>query len=394
MTIFSDTREPGQTELGNLVAVASAFGLTIEESPTAPLGGAINEVIRVRTDQGNVVIRIHRPEMTPARLTAVHAIQDQLQARGLPLPATFQTKGGATWTSIRGRLAEVLRYVPGGREAETWDEAAAAFAMLGRLHNGLRVVCADALPAPVFGCFVTPSSALALLAATEPAVQTRRHHPAAAEMADVRARARMLLGQLQAARRNYVAHLPRQMIHGDFVGYNVLISGGRVIAILDFDRMAVRERIYDLACALFVLLNRLTRNGLTQRGPNGSLADSDLNQIARLLQRYASTVDVPLTGAELSALPYEMARTPLYPVVAAELSPANAVVETLGAGQHLAAAQWLADQAPWVGRFLLESVEHVGEDGDILPDGPCQRHEESDRCGMGNAGIGGSAWDR
>lgn len=345
-----------QVGADDIAAIAAAFGLTLTDAPPQALGGAINGVVRVGTNRGDVVFRVHRPETTPARLAAVHGVQDRLRAHGLPIPAVLRTPDGAAWTTVDDRLSEVLRYVPYEHEAETWDDGAATFAMLGRLHAVLRWLRDTNLPPPAYGCYAAPAAALALLAESEPAFLAQRHDPAFAAAAEVRASTAELLHRLHAARQEYESALPRQLIHGDYVGHNVLVAGGRVVAILDFDRMALRERVHELACALFVLLNRLTRNRLTQRGADGRLTASDLANVARLLQRYESAAGWHLTATELAALPYEMARTPLYPVVAADFGAAEAVSDTPRVAPNLPPARWLADQATHVGGVLRDLI--------------------------------------
>jgi len=231
---------------------------------------------------------------------------------------------------------------------ETWEDGQAAFAIMGRLHAALRSLPTSDLPPPEYGCYAAPITALAMLAETERAFRAQRGHDGYARTAAVRDATCALLHRLQIAYAGYESSLPRTLIHGDLLGSNLLLAGGRVVAILDFDRLAERERIYELAYALFHLLNRFRLKQVIRSDENGALADEPLARITRLLRCYNAEVDLPLTAAEITALPYEMARAPLYPVAAGE-----SVADTLPIAGQLPAAQWLADNASYVGTSLM-----------------------------------------
>lgn len=201
-----------------LGAVISAYGLGAIETPPVRQGGAINHVLHVSTVADDIIIRVHRPETTPVRLTAVHRVQDQLRNRGLPIPSIHRTVTGESWISMEGRLVE---------------------AELGRFHGAIRTIDQNRLPPPVNACFATPETALHLL-------------------------------------WTYEQSLPRTLIHGDFVGNNVLIKDQTVIAILDFDRSAVRHRVHDVAYRLMYVLARLDRTGQRSPSPDQRLTETTL----------------------------------------------------------------------------------------------------------------------
>lgn len=160
------------------------------------------------------------------------------------------------------------------------------------------------------------------------------------EAAAARAHAAELLRRLRAARRTYENALPCGLIHGDFVGRNVPLAEGRVIAILDFDRLAVRDRVWDVAYTLMAVLSRLLPDWRAARGDG--LTEGALSAVATLLAGYDAASGWPLTAAERRALPFEMARAPLYPIATAD---EDAVGETLRFAPHLPVATWLVDNA-------------------------------------------------
>jgi Ser/Thr protein kinase RdoA (MazF antagonist) len=331
--------------------VAAAYGLTTDPTPPRRMGGAINHVLRLGTEDGDVIVRIHRPETTPERLAAVHRVQESLRAAGLPIPAILRTPVGETWIAVDGRLVEVLEFVPGGHEVRTWQDAKTSFTALGRLHAALRSIDAPDLPPPPFGCYAPPETALALLAATESGFRAEAADPNYPRATDVRRATAALLGRLLAARQTYERDLPRTLVHGDFVGFNVLIDEDRVIAILDFDRLSEGDRIFEIARNLMYVLSCLVYPScvgypMCGEWPNGAvLSDRDLAAVAHLVATYEASSGRPITQTEIGALPFEMAAAPVYPIAMAGAEPGQAVTETLIFAQHVSLAKWLVDYA-------------------------------------------------
>ncbi len=331
---------------GDISRIADAYGLIVLGQGAKPLGVAVNGVVRITSDRGDVVFRIHRPWTTMARLEGVHRVQTHLRAHGLPIPNVLTARDGRSWTRLHNRLAEVIAYVEGGAEADTWDQFAASFTMLGRLHTALATLDPGTVPAPGYSSYADPATALAMLAETDEPFRSCANCEGYAEAAALREDARHLWYRIDRERMDYAEHLPSSLIHGDFLGNNVQIGAERVIAILDFDRLAWRERIHDLACSLYCVLGRLHRARPVDEPPSAD----DLVRLARLVADYEATAHRPLSAAELVALPFEMARVPLYPVaeagyLAAAGNTMEAIAQTRAAGHHLPRARWLVDNA-------------------------------------------------
>lgn len=328
-------------------AVAAAYGLTIDAAPPIRLGGAVNRVFRVATVGGDVVIRMHRDTVAPQRLTAVHQVQARLCEAGLPVPDVLTTRGGASWIAVDGCPVEVLADMGEGHEVDSWADAAAVLAELGRFHGVARTLDARGLPPPVNPCYATPAEAQSLLTSGEAAFRAHAGEPGFPDAAAARARAAELLQWLRTVGRTSAGTLPRVLIHGDFVGRNVPLAEGRVIAILDFDRLAVRDRVWDVAYTLMAALSRLLPDW--RAGLGHGLGEGNLAAVATLLASYDAASGWPLTPAERRALPLEMAMTPLYPIVTAD---EDAVGETLRFAPHLPVARWLVDHADDVAAAL------------------------------------------
>lgn len=332
----------------DIATVAAAYGRTVTASPLHPLGGAVNGVVRVGSNTGDIVVRVNRTWTTPERLTWTHTVQHHLRNHGLPIPHILETRNGGTWTTLHGRLVEVSEYVPGGTQMRTWDQAEAAFATLGRLHAALRQIPTSNVPPPGHSCYADPATALAMLAETEDTFRSYADHAGYPVAAAIRADARGLLLRLAIERSVYDDSLPRSLVHGDYVGNNVLLRGTDVVAIVDFDRAARRERILDIAYVLDSVLN-----AVGAWNDDGSVPDRGLIGITRLLRLYGDASGFPLTRTEGVALPFEMARMQLYPVVTAGYpfvahEGRGPIAETTAVAPHLPRAWWLVENAAYV----------------------------------------------
>jgi Ser/Thr protein kinase RdoA (MazF antagonist) len=330
----------------DIAAIADAYGLTLRPEPVQQLGGAVNRVVLVATTSGEVVFRIHRAWDTVERLEGVHRVQAHLHQLGLPVPMPLRTRDGATWLLLGDRLVEALAYAGPGHEADTEEEFTQLFTMLGRLHQALAAVSQETVPPPVFSSYADPDTALAMLAATDAAFESCSERAGYAEALAIRQDVQLLYERLRDARAGYAPHFASTFIHGDFLGMNVLLHEGAISAILDFDRLAYRDRVIDLATSLSCAYSRLDRRQPVLSG----LRDDQLRQQARWLDAYTETAPMPLTADERLALPFEMARVQLFPVVDAGYLAADgqydeAISQTRAVGRHLPRAWWLIENA-------------------------------------------------
>jgi aminoglycoside phosphotransferase (APT) family kinase protein len=154
-----------------------------------------------------------------------------------------------------------------------------------------------------------------------------------------------LLCRIEAARSEGGAELSRTLVHGDFVGYNVLLGDGMVLAVLDFDRLSVRRRVSEVAYTLLYVLSRLVKTGGRPSSGARSLSSVDIREIAHLLALYEARSGWTLTATEVRALPFEMAFAPFFPIVVdAEASPL-AAGDILAAATDLPLCLWLGANA-------------------------------------------------
>jgi hypothetical protein len=109
--------------------------------------------------------------------------------------------------------------------------------------------------------------------------------------------------------------------------------------VLDFDFLAPRERVFDLARSLWTLLRRLAPGTLPAHYP--------WRRLRRLLAAYDAASEQPLQREELAALPHELARVPLTWVAEVALT-GDGVGILHRASAELSASRWLLDHAPAV----------------------------------------------
>lgn len=315
--------------------LAAFFGLG-SISSSKDLRGAYNLNLLLRTEKGNFVLRVHRPWVTQLRLEQLHRIKDMLSRAGFPVPLPLPTTNGETILRYKDRLVEAEPFIVHDGEADTWNRNVIAFSLLGRLHAFLATESASiSLVEPVVSNYGTPAMLLIWTQqATEKVTQSAQRYPSQETQSalSLYAEAIQLLSSLQARWQPVKAYLPRQLTHGDYGGGNLLFQQERVVAILDFDFLRVRERVFEVAYTLYWWLYK--------QGCWQIAAVSAWPRVKELLAAYNEAAQQPLTRAEMQEIPLEMARVPLYWIAETHLFP-HPVQEVIKHADKAANASWL-----------------------------------------------------
>jgi Ser/Thr protein kinase RdoA (MazF antagonist) len=283
--------------------VSDRYGLGRPVRWLALSGGYTTNLRLDLADGRSLVVRVHDRDTTAGRLSAVHAARHAAAAAGVPVIVPIPALDGREHVRLTdGLLAEVEPHVTHDDRMNRMPLLARGFGVLGRLHDVLRT--AD-LPA-------------------EAAVAVRANHRSAVESVPASRRGRARVAgwgdtQLTAFADRAVRHLEAvaaaeeplqaaqrsQVVHGDFWDNNVLIEHGQVVAVIDFEFMAARQRIDDLALpAYFFLLE-----------PPLSLPSADDRRaIAAMVDAYDRATGLPLSPAERAALPLAIARQPAWSI--------------------------------------------------------------------------------
>ncbi|MCX4747611.1 phosphotransferase [Kitasatospora sp. NBC_01287] len=234
------------------------LGRLLAAEPVAE--GLLNRGYRVTTDTGRYFLKcyVEPATATLAAITAQHRATLALAGLGLPVPPPLTARDGRTTTDHQGRRFALYPWVAGrhrtGAELDP-RQCAELGALLAELHGALAQVCA-----PVAQPAALPSAdpeASAELAARLAALAARRRPCSAFDrLAEYRLAERIeLLATHQGRRPDPAAIGPSGWVHGDFHGLNLLHRGGRVAAVLDWDRLRVRPRAEEAVRAATLIFN-------------------------------------------------------------------------------------------------------------------------------------------
>lgn len=319
----------------HLIAVArSAWGLG-KVTASHDLGGTYNLNLRLRISHGDVVLRVYRPWVTLERLAMTQRVRIALHLQGLPVLPPIPTPSGEVAISVAARLAEIEPWQQDEGGTTDRDRLLAAATLLGRLHDGLREITPDVpfVPAPVSND-LSPAVFDDWLAHTERAIA------AAPRMAhtDVATRACYEAARIaEAARAIPRGDGLRQLVHGDYGHQNVRFSESLVTAVVDFDFLHHADRIVDLADLAFSP-HWMAEFGQSSQSP----AERNWGIVAELIRRYDAASRMPLSQAEIAALPLAMVAVPLNWIAASWLLEDPVAAVALVAPE-LSTVAWLVD---------------------------------------------------
>jgi len=193
----------------------------------------------------------------------------------------------------------VERFIGHDGAMNTPGRLACGLPLLGRMHvllAGIEVCAAGR--AVEFANHIEPGGMLAGTRAG--AARIRGWHPTPQERR-MAGQAERLAELVTAGEAGLAAGRLRQLTHGDFWDDNVFFRGEDPVFVADFGFMADRARLDDLALTLYYAD---TEFGLTGADRIAALQP--------LVCAYTSGLGSPLTPAEQQALPWAIARQPLW----------------------------------------------------------------------------------
>ncbi|MFI6444820.1 phosphotransferase enzyme family protein [Kitasatospora sp. NPDC050543] len=222
--------------------------------------GLLNRGYRVTTEAGTYFLKCYVDAATANRpaIVAQHRASAALHALGLPTSPPLADSDGRTVTAHGGRLFALFPWVEGGHrhgtELETpqCDELGA---LLGRVHGALDEVCAPTAQ-PAGYRTADPHDSARIARELRRRARARRPHGAFDELAERRLTERLDLLRGYAHRRPAPhAAPPTGWTHGDFHGLNLLYRGGRVAAVLDWDKLGRQPRAEEAVRGATLLFN-------------------------------------------------------------------------------------------------------------------------------------------
>jgi Ser/Thr protein kinase RdoA (MazF antagonist) len=287
---------------GLLSALDDAYGIR-PEGPPADLGGSSNLNLLVRQGRDRWVIRVYRPHVTAARLTAIHAVRHHLDVAGVPCGGLQTARDGSDWIAVGDRLVEVERYIDRDSDMNSWTNLQLGMPVLARIHDELRMMApSTAASRAQFANYLSAAEALDATQRGTRRIRSWDPSPRELELAEL---AEQLAHEVAAIELATGGALPVQLVHGDFWDNNVFIRRGAVVFIADFDFMGVRPRTDDLALTLFFACMQYRER---------ATPDELLRGVARLVSVYEEACASPLTESERAALPAAIARQPLWSI--------------------------------------------------------------------------------
>jgi homoserine kinase type II len=220
----------------------------------SPLASGTNNLVQVveTPDLDRYVLRIHGPHRDITHVRYELATVTALRESHLPflVPTPIPTTSGETVVRVPADDGELLAtlwpFIPGSHPREhDLDQASAAGQALAELDDALAQVRVPATPDAVARLAYGDLGRYPLVD-DQRAVLTRLplDQDSIARLLELVDRARLTIPLLYGA-------LPRQIIHSDFDGSNVLLEGNRVTGVVDFEFSHTDLRALDLVIALW-----------------------------------------------------------------------------------------------------------------------------------------------
>ncbi|AKL71022.1 phosphotransferase [Streptomyces sp. Mg1] len=269
--------------LAALPILSRTFGLGEVRSREFLAHGLMNRNWRLDTDSGAYAVK----EITDVPLPKVRrnlAVLAGLASDGIPAPAPLAGASGDLVAEIDGHGYCVLPWVDGEHvegTGLTLDQVRDLGAVLARLHESLRRHAPGPLPeqppaAKVGDPAKADRAAVVLIdrLASAPVTDVAK---AAIEALDERRD--LITRHAEARPETDVPAGPFGWTHGDFQYRNLLRDDGRVVAVLDWDRLGVRPYGEEVA-----------RTVQVQFGVGGVF---DLDRVATFCSGYRSVIDLP-----------------------------------------------------------------------------------------------------
>ena len=330
--------------LAQLQRLADEFDLGRVIQMDKPLTTQCNTTDPFKTGRGTFMLRARHGEEYGARVEYLHKLINYLCAHGFPAAQVMRARSGTTWTTWGERIVEIHQFVPHDPGVHRdWRRMNAAATALGDLHRMLAEAVVGITPVPPeMRNDVSPEQCWTLLNEAEETISNLS--------ANIDARARQAITICQRARQvlepiipdypRIIGNLPWMMIHGDYHFWNVLYRADQIAAVVDYDFVQERERLFDIAYALQSVIGHL-RN--VHVSPLRSWGDLKWANARMWVDHYDESAPQPLTAAERRWLPKEILRIYLVSVATSVLQD-DPVELVLKQGDDLELFIWISEQ--------------------------------------------------
>lgn len=292
---------------------------------TKPLSGGSRRAIKmvVISEQGKFLLK-RRPKGKEDlnRVAFAHTVQTHLAQRGFPVTALMTTADNKnTILQLNNHIYELYKFITGVRYDGSAEATIDAGLQLAKLHGHLADFTSQWQPQS--GSFHDSSVVRRLLktAGSEKSVRPNRKLQETAAVL-------MAFYNASAVRVNQLGFdsWSEQVVHGDWHPGNMLFSGGKLIAVLDFDAVRIAPRITDLA-------NGMLQFSIVAGRPNPAdwPAHLDRGTLVQFLDGYREEIE--LEKSELDCLLDLMVET----MIAEAILP----IAATGLFEHLSGLEFL-----------------------------------------------------
>ena len=330
--------------LAQLQKMADAFDLGRVIQMDRPLTTQCNTTDPFRTGRGTYLLRARHGEEYGARVEYLHYIIDHLHTNGFPSAPVMRARDGKSWTTWGERIVEIHGFVKHDSGIHRdWQRMYAAATALGDLHRILARATVGKTPVPPeMRNDISPEQAWTLLDEGEATLGSLYARPDARtqEAIEICRRAREVLEPMLRDYSRIIGSLPWMTVHGDFHFWNVLYRADQIAAVVDYDFVQERERIFDIAYALQNVVSHL-RNVHGSRLRNWS--DLKWGNIRLWVDHYDESAPRILTKQERQWLPMEILRIFLVGIATSVLQD-DPVDLILKHGQDLEMFVWISEQ--------------------------------------------------
>lgn len=300
-------RSPGEGRarfsLAEVTEVLGRFEIGgIRRATEYPAGSRRAPKLLVETEAGRFLLKRRSLARHPLpRIRFAQSLQRTLGRAGFPIAALLALRGGDETLLIHeGHAYELFRFIEGTRFDRSDRSCMQAGEVAALLHRHLAGHAAEDLEPASFHRSPTVIAALraaaASVAAADPAADAAGLDATIAALSYDYAEAS---AKVEAAG---FAELPVLTLHGDFHPGNLLYSGDRVAAVLDFDSARHEPRIVEVANGMLQFA-QLGRRGVP---PLEWPAKLDRVRLAAFLAGYSGATGDDLSRAERSMVPWLM----------------------------------------------------------------------------------------
>ena len=193
--------------------------------------GVENSNYFLETTTGRYFLTLYEKRVVEAELPYFIALMTHLADKGLPVPRPIPDRNGVVLQRLAGRPACLIEFLSGVSVSEPQPDAChAAGAALGRMHAALADFPLERPNA------LGPQGWRTLGASC---IARAEQLPGAIGP--------LIASELAELEQNWPGQLPRSTVHADLFPDNLMFSGSRVSALIDFYFACTDIRAYDLA---------------------------------------------------------------------------------------------------------------------------------------------------